>query len=94
IYKKNEETNLVSNKISSFKIRTKKNLQTTYNLPNLEQLETTSLNAKTNAEVRELIDEQNDTDETDLDEEDDSQLEIDRDLELDLQNKISKMNNW
>ncbi|CAG8505159.1 755_t:CDS:2 [Cetraspora pellucida] len=47
-----------------------------------------------NGLVRELIDEQNDTDETDLDEKDDSQLEIDRDLELDLQNKISEMNSW
>ncbi|CAG8626337.1 15481_t:CDS:2, partial [Dentiscutata erythropus] len=48
---------------------------------------------KLSFEIRELIDEQNDTDETDLDKEDDSQLEIDRDLELDLQNKISEMNN-
>ncbi|CAG8729491.1 14110_t:CDS:2, partial [Racocetra persica] len=47
------------------------------------------LNAETNAEARELIDE---PDETKLDEVDDGQLEIDRGLELDLQNKISEIN--
>ncbi|CAG8583274.1 26264_t:CDS:2, partial [Racocetra persica] len=43
IYKKNEETSLISNKIPSLKKWTKKNLQTIYDLPTLGQLETTSM---------------------------------------------------
>ncbi|RIB17746.1 hypothetical protein C2G38_2312491 [Gigaspora rosea] len=93
IYRKNEETNLVSSKIPSpLKRRKKKELPTSYNLPTLGEIDITKKNfdKDLNDNAQEDIEEDNNnSEETEID-----QLNRQESLELDLLNRISEINSW